>query len=199
MRRNFDNESIANFLLRFLRAFAGRTRGLTLFSLGFFAKGSSRSLYIGNGFRFINSKGIKFGTNVGLGIMTRLECHSKQNKSNILEPVITFGNKTSFGDYLHIGAMNGVNIGSNVLGGSNILIIDHNHGHPSVDMKTKSNTAPRDRLLHSKGKIIIEDNVWIGDNCIILPGSHIGFGAIISANSVVDGYVSSHTIHLRGK
>ena len=131
--------------------------------------------------------------------MRWIECHSKQNKSNILEPVITFGNKTSFGDYLHIGAMNGVNIGSNVLGGSNILIIDHNHGHPSVDMKTKSNTAPRDRLLHSKGKIIIEDNVWIGDNCIILPGSHIGFGAIISANSVVDGYVSSHTIHLRGK
>lgn len=37
----------------------------------------------------------------------------------------------------------------------------------------------------TKGAIIIGDDVWIGDSCIILSGVHIGKGAVIGAGSVV--------------
>ena len=35
-------------------------------------------------------------------------------------------------------------------------------------------------------KIVIGNDVWIGINCIILPGVKIGSGSIIRAGSVVD-------------
>ena len=35
----------------------------------------------------------------------------------------------------------------------------------------------------------IDDCVWIGSNVIILPGTHIGEGAIIQAGSVVHGEI----------
>ena len=46
----------------------------------------------------------------------------------------------------------------------------------------------------SKGDIIIEDDVWIGANCIILSGVKISRGAIIAAGSVVIKDVAPFTI-----
>ena len=43
--------------------------------------------------------------------------------------------------------------------------------------------APEDMPL--KGDTVIGNDVWIGQNAVILPGVHIGDGAIIGANSVV--------------
>ena len=37
-----------------------------------------------------------------------------------------------------------------------------------------------------KGDTVIGNDVWIGQNTVILPGVHIGDGAIIGANSVVE-------------
>ena len=42
-------------------------------------------------------------------------------------------------------------------------------------------TSPR----KTKGKIIVEDDVWIGDQALVLSGVHIGQGAIIAAGAVV--------------
>ena len=41
---------------------------------------------------------------------------------------------------------------------------------------------PSKRKLTSKGAIIIEDNVWIGDKVTILSGVTIGVNSIIGAN-----------------
>ncbi|MBR6071677.1 MAG: CatB-related O-acetyltransferase [Acholeplasmatales bacterium] len=48
---------------------------------------------------------------------------------------------------------------------------------------------------HAKGDIVIDDDVWIGVNCIILSGVHIGQGAIIGAGSVVTGNVEPYSIY----
>ena len=35
--------------------------------------------------------------------------------------------------------------------------------------------------------VFIGDNVWIGENVVILPGSKIGNGCIIGANTLING------------
>ena len=57
------------------------------------------------------------------------------------------------------------------------------------DMKAP---APADMPL--KGDTIIGNDVWIGQNATILPGVHIGDGAIIGASSVVSSDVEPYTI-----
>lgn len=48
--------------------------------------------------------------------------------------------------------------------------------------------------LPLKGDTIIGNDVWIGQNAVILPGVHIGDGAIIGANSVVGCEVAPYTV-----
>ena len=48
--------------------------------------------------------------------------------------------------------------------------------------------------LPLKGDTVIGNDVWIGQNAVILPGVRIGDGAIIGANSVVGSDVEPYTI-----
>lgn len=48
--------------------------------------------------------------------------------------------------------------------------------------------------LPYKGDTVIENDVWIGQNVTIMPGVHIGNGAIIAANSVVTKAVPAYHI-----
>ncbi len=45
-----------------------------------------------------------------------------------------------------------------------------------------------------KGNTVIGNDVWIGQNAVILPGVNIGDGVIIGANSVVGGNVAPYTV-----
>ena len=45
-----------------------------------------------------------------------------------------------------------------------------------------------------KGDTIIGNDVWIGQNAVILPGVHIGDGAIIGLNSVVGSNVAPYSV-----
>ncbi len=46
----------------------------------------------------------------------------------------------------------------------------------------------------SKGNIIVEDDVWIGQNAIILSGVHIGQGAVVAAGAVVTRDVPAYAL-----
>lgn len=48
--------------------------------------------------------------------------------------------------------------------------------------------------LPLKGDTVVGNDVWIGQNAVILPGVHIGDGAIIGANSVVGSDIAPYTI-----
>ena len=54
--------------------------------------------------------------------------------------------------------------------------------------------APATEDLPFKGDTVIGNDVWIGQNAVILPGVHIGDGAIIGANSVVGRNVAPYSI-----
>ena len=45
-----------------------------------------------------------------------------------------------------------------------------------------------------KGDTVVGNDVWIGQNAVILPGVHIGDGAIIGLNSIVGSDVEPYTI-----
>ena len=54
--------------------------------------------------------------------------------------------------------------------------------------------APPLSEMPIKGDTVIGNDVWIGQNSTILPGVHIGDGAIIGLNSVVGRDISPYTI-----
>ena len=55
-------------------------------------------------------------------------------------------------------------------------------------------SAPDPSEIPFKGDTVIGNDVWIGQNAVILPGVHIGDGAIIGANSIVGSDVDPYTI-----
>mgnify|MGYP003303828594 FL=1 len=92
------------------------------------------------------------------------------------------GDNCSIGEDSHITAINSIRLGNNVLLGKKILITDNAHGTSSAELLE---IAPNYRPLSSKGPVVIDDNVWIGEKVSIMPGVHIGKGVIVAANSVV--------------
>lgn len=57
----------------------------------------------------------------------------------------------------------------------------------------EQNVPPMDQLPY-KGDTVVGNDVWIGQNTTVLPGVHIGDGAIIGANSVVGSDVPAYTV-----
>lgn len=56
------------------------------------------------------------------------------------------------------------------------------------------NAAFEDSPLRKNLPVVIENDVWIGANVVILPGVHIGNGAILAAGSVVTHDVGAYEI-----
>ena len=97
-------------------------------------------------------------------------------------PSISIGDDVSINYDVHIACIDRIEIGDGALLGSKIFITDHFHG----DTTNKSlKTPPSQRLLTSKGPVIIGKNVWIGEGAMIMPGVKIGNNSVIGANSVV--------------
>ena len=106
-------------------------------------------------------------------------------------PRIIIGNNVIINFDCHIGAINLIQIGDNVLIGSRVLITDHSHGEISTQYLSE---PPSKRPLYSKGAVIIEDNVWIGEGVVILANVRIGRNSIIGANSVVNKNIPANCV-----
>lgn len=58
----------------------------------------------------------------------------------------------------------------------------------------------KQKILHtdmdtvSKGKIVLDDDVWIGENVLILSGVHIAQGAVVAAGAVVVSDIPPYAI-----
>jgi acetyltransferase-like isoleucine patch superfamily enzyme len=77
-----------------------------------------------------------------------------------------------------IVAANSIRIGDRVLIGANVTIVD-------TDFHALSGDARRQGCPPLSKPVMIEDDVFIGMNCIILKGVTIGHGSVIGAGSVV--------------
>ena len=63
-----------------------------------------------------------------------------------------------------------------------------------VDILTASHDVLDPKWQHIKGKIEIEDYVWIGTGAMILPGVTLGRGCVVGARAVVSKSVEPGTI-----
>lgn len=108
-------------------------------------------------------------------------------------PTLYVGDNCAMGDMTHIVAHEKVEIGSNVLMASKCFISDTSHGAYSGDDQDSPEIAPDQRKLVTK-PVKIGDNVWIGENAVILAGANIGNGCIIGANSIISSDVPDNCI-----
>ena len=87
---------------------------------------------------------------------------------------------------VYINASGGLKLGDNVGISPNTVIVTTNH----------------DKYDHRKtglvNGVVIGTNVWIGANCVILPGTKIGDEVTIGAGCVISGEIPSRSTVVRG-
>lgn len=143
-----------------------------------------KKIYIRKNFRKVGSgKGIHIDGTAGIYIGTNsmITCGE--------EAEIQIGKNFHATEHLRLTSLNRVTIGNNVLLGSDVTIIDSNHGMNGNDLEKGYNNQ---KML--KSTVNIQDNVWCGDRVIILPGASIGCGSIIGAGSIVTKDVPPYCI-----
>ena len=126
-------------------------------------------------------KYITIGDNFGCDKRLRIDAFD-EFLGEIFSPEIIIGNNVSIQKDCHIGAINKIVIGNNVLLASKVYISDHSHGEVNL---AALKLPPSQRKLYSKGPVVIEDNVWLGEGVVVLPNITIGENSIVGANAVV--------------
>jgi len=109
-------------------------------------------------------------------------------------PQLSIGANCNVSSYVHIACTNRVTIGEGLLCGSGVTITDHAHGQYRGHGQTGPELRPAVRRLSNDGVVVIGKNVWLGDGVVVLAGADIGDGAVIGANSVVNGVVPAGVI-----
>lgn len=116
----------------------------------------------------------------------------KCGKDINVEHGAVFSSKVRLGDHSGIGVHCEVagptTIGNDVMMGPEVVVLTANHKYDRLDlpMRLQGHETPRE--------VVIGDDVWIGRRAMILPGVHVGKGAIIGAGAVVTSDVPEFAI-----
>jgi len=97
---------------------------------------------------------------------------------------VTLGSDVSIASFVHIWGGGGVTIGDRVMIGAHTSITSLTHDYTQVEMYKTLIPKP----------VTIGNDVWIGSNCVIMPGINISNGAVIGAGSVVTNDVPERAI-----
>jgi lipopolysaccharide O-acetyltransferase len=119
----------------------------------------------------------------------RLHCWKTETFEGLSSPRLEIGNRVFFNREAYVSCAKSIKIGNDTLFGSNVLITDNYHGSTKIIDICRLSSP-----LSCPGSIIIEDGAWVGNNVCILPGSKIGKGSIIGANSVVNSVIPAFCI-----
>lgn len=130
---------------------------------------------------------IKVGNGCYVGPYAVIYVNNYNDKIN--NSFLEIGDNTYIGDFSNIRACGGnIKIGSKVQIAQNVNIIASNH-------MFKKGTPIKDQKWDEKNNFVeIGDDVWIGCGCTLLPGTKIGSGSIIGANSLVKGIIPENVI-----
>lgn len=102
---------------------------------------------------------------------------------------LTVGERSTINSGCVLYTGNGIAIGCDVAVAANSTFAPVNHAY-----KDKSFLIREQGFLPSKGGIIVEDDVWIGANCVLLDGAVLRQGCVLAAGSVVRGELPAYTV-----
>ena len=147
---------------------------------------------------FVNPFIHKRGKNTVIRYNTRMDLFPFKNFSVgsncIIEDFATINNgvgDVEIGNNTGIGLSNviigPVKMGNYVMLAQNIVVSGLNHGYEDVSM------PPRVQKVVTK-QITINDNVWIGANCVVTAGVTIGKHAVIGAGSVITKDIPEYSV-----
>jgi maltose O-acetyltransferase len=89
------------------------------------------------------------------------------------QPRVSIGANTWINRGCTLDLRGGLRIGDNVSIAAEVVILSADHDRDQVSFPLRFR------------EVVIEDHVWIGMRAMILPGVHIGRGAVVGAGSVV--------------
>jgi len=132
---------------------------------------------------------IRFGKNFTSGVGLRIDAFGgKPNQ-------VLIGKNVEVGDYVHIGALDSVIIGDDVLMAGKVYISDHDHGiYTGRGENTSLPTQIQSHKSLQISPVRIGNNVWLGEGVCVLKGVEIGENSIIGAASVVTKSIPPNSI-----
>lgn len=146
-----------------------------------------RRPFVLRGRRFVD-----FGEGLTTGYWCRFEVFPLDDDLRIR---LKFGNNIQVNDFVHICAMDRVEIGDGSMLASHVYISDNSHG--VYGRSNYSHSSPDIAPVHRQyitAPVIIGKNCWLGEGVIVMPGVTIGDGCVIGAHSVVNTDIPSATI-----
>jgi Acetyltransferase (isoleucine patch superfamily) len=146
-------------------------------------------------FTILKAGHFKAGKRLGISLSASIRIKGKQ-------ALVKMGNHVFIRPNTELHADNGkINLGDNVFINRNCMIVSHK----SILIGAGTSIGPgtiiydhdhnfKGNLEDSEKEVVIDSNVWIGGNCSILKGVHIGTESIVAAGSVVTKDVEPYTI-----
>jgi acetyltransferase-like isoleucine patch superfamily enzyme len=120
-------------------------------------------------------EGIRLGDNVRIREGAWIQATSRLDQPGV---GLTVGSDTYIGPRSLLGAGGGITIGRGVTFGAGVQLLAENH-----EFRDPAKTVQEQGV--TRFGITVEDDVWIGNNAIVLDGVRIGRGAVIGAAAVV--------------
>lgn len=167
---------------------------------------TGKPVFIGSNTKILNSRNIVFGKNVTIethsiidgfasdkiifGNCVKIGAFSNLNTTSHLSKYgkgLKVGNNSAIGDFAHIGASGGIEIGNDVIMGAYVSFHSENH---NFNDNTK---LIRDQGVTSKG-ISIGNNIWVGAKVTFLDGCKIGNNSVIAAGAVVNSVFPDNVV-----
>ena len=122
----------------------------------------------------IIGKDVTFGFRDSPGFYSEYSLISTRKKES---KIVFKGNNYINNSFTAISEGRGIVIGADTIIGCNVQIYDSDFHVVAA----KRRGIPH----HSSAQVIIGENVWIGNNCIILKGASIGDNSVVAAGSIV--------------
>lgn len=123
----------------------------------------------------------EMGTRIVIGSYSVIDSFVKIKPAGGIEDLIIGDNTViNSGCVLYTG--NGIRIGNNVAISANCSFAPVNHEYESRDKLIR-----KQGFKPSKGGIRVEDDVWIGSNCVLLDGTFLRKGCVVGAGMIRRG------------
>ena len=95
---------------------------------------------------------------------------------------IRIGDNSAVNRRCYLDGRRGIEIGNNVNVSPEVYIVTFTHDPQSPTFACKG------------GPVVIDDHAWIGARAILMPGVHVGEGAVVGAGAVVTHDVAPYSI-----